>query len=225
VVVPTSSFRFCSAPKPPGTPTRPFNSEGEPSIPVEAPGFGFAPAATFVDPAMGALPATVLQQPGRQRGDHPLNSFTALGADAAGSVSGQTPFDVYAPLQHLVDTGGAIALLGVDLTAATLLHLAEFQAGLRLLHRWGRYADGRILEVRHGGCSRGFERLAGAVSGAERRVLVGQSLWRVYDAGALLDLATRAFGDDPGAGRCADEQCVRCRDQVAYGLASKPRAS
>jgi aminoglycoside 3-N-acetyltransferase len=219
LVVPTSTFRFCRAPAPSGWRPLPYNSEDDGSIPPAGTvsSHGYSVDAQFVDPAMGAVPAAVLRDMQRRRGDHPLNSFTAIGPDADALVAGQTPFDVYAPLRELVRRGGAVAAMGVGLDAVTLLHLAELEAGLRLLRRWGRYADGRVVEARHGGCSRGFERLATAVAPAERRSVIGSSTWRVYDADHLLELAAAQFRTDPSAGRCGDPGCARCRDQVEFG--------
>ncbi len=220
-LVPTSSFRFCRAPKPAGAPSWPFNSEDDGSIPPPGtvPSQGFDVTAEFVDPAMGAVPAAVLRNPSRVRGDHPLNSFTAIGPDAVGLVGGQTAADVYAPLAELVARGGAVVCMGVGLDAMTLLHLAEAGAGLRLLHRWALLSDGRVVEAVHGGCSRGFERLADAVDPVERTRSVGSSRWRVFDAAEILATATERFRNVPTAGLCEFADCVRCRDQAACAAA------
>jgi len=219
VVVPTSTFRFCMAPKPAGLPERPFNSEDDGSIPLAGtpPVAAYDRAASFIDPAMGAIPAAVLRHPKHIRGIHPLSSFTALGPDAGDLIAAQTPTHVYAPLQEIVGRHGAVVCMGVGLDALTLIHLAELQAGLRLLHRWAWDRDGTVVEAVHGGCSRGFERLADAVRAAETRIAVGGSVWRIFDAAALLALATERFVQDPAAGTCATPGCARCRDQVAYG--------
>jgi aminoglycoside 3-N-acetyltransferase len=222
VVVPTSSFRFCSAPRPDDAPYRPFNSEDDGRIPAagSTPVARYDPAAEYLDPAMGAVPAAVLRRPERVRGNHPLNSFSAIGPHAAEVIRRQTPHHVYAPLEEIVARRGVVVCMGVGLDAVTLVHLAELQAGLRLLVRWAWTADGRIVEAVHGGCSRGFERLADAVSAAETRLRVGDSVWRIFDAAALLSLATKRFSADPAAGVCADGECARCRDQVAYALSA-----
>ncbi|MGH3385619.1 MAG: AAC(3) family N-acetyltransferase [Nocardioidaceae bacterium] len=219
VLAPVSSFRTCMAAPPPGA-SRPFNSEDDGSVPApgQIPAAAWDPAATFVDPAMGMLPAEVLQRAGCVRGDHPLSSFAALGPLAANLVAGQRPLDVFNPLRRLARLGGAVIAMGVGLDTITLLHLAEREAGLRLLRRWALTADG-VVECEHGGCSRGFERLADAVAPAETRVSVGASTWRVWDARLLLTLATEAFRADPGAGTCADPACARCRDIVAAAVA------
>ncbi len=221
VLVPTSSFRFCRAPKPVDAPSWPFNSEDDGSIPPPSTvaSHGFDVTAEFVDPAMGAVPAAVLRNPSRVRGDHPLNSFTAIGPYAADLVDGQTAADVYAPLVELVERGGAVVCMGVGLDAMTLLHLAEAVAGLRLLHRWALRSDGSVVEAVHGGCSRGFERLADAVDPIERRQSVGSSVWRIFDAAEILATATERFRNAPTAGLCEFADCVRCRDQAACAAA------
>jgi aminoglycoside 3-N-acetyltransferase len=219
LLVPTSTFRTCLAPRPSGTGYR-FNSEDDGAVPPPgtAPRGLWDPAATFVDPAMGALPAAVLRRPERVRGEHPLASFTALGPLAHDLVGRQRPLDVFAPLRALVERDGAVIGMGVGLDAVTLLHLAERQAGLRLLRRWAYTPEG-VVECEHGGCSRGFEALAPAVAAAETRVVVGRSRWRVWDAAGLVRPATAAFRRDPAAGTCTVPGCARCRDIVAAAAA------
>jgi aminoglycoside 3-N-acetyltransferase len=217
LVVPTASFRSCLAPRPEGV-SRPFNAEGDGSIPDRYPAHRWDPGADFVDPAMGALPAAVLRRPDRVRGDHPLSSFAALGPLAATIVAGQRPLDVYAPMRALADRGGLVIGMGVGLTTITLLHLAERAAGLRLLRRWALGASG-VVECEHGGCSRGFERLAASVADVETAVQVGTSGWRVWPAADLLDRATAALRNDPSAATCAVPGCARCRDLVAAARA------
>ncbi len=219
LVVPTSTFQFCMAPRPDGLPQQPFNSDKDGSMPLSSePSARFDTKADFVDPAMGAVPAVVLHLPGRVRGNHPLASFTAIGPLAREVIEGQTPSRVYAPLEAVIARRGVVVCMGVGLDTVTLLHLAELRAGLRLLRRWAWSADGTVVEAVHGGCSRGFERLAEAVRGAEKRHRVGDSTWRIFDAGWLLAAATKRFVADPAAGLCADPSCVRCTDQAAHAL-------
>lgn len=213
MLVPSSTFRTCMGPRPPGV-SRPFNAEDDGSIPADLPPTWWDPAGTATDPAMGTLPATVLKRTMRVRGDHPLSSFTALGPLAADLVAGQRPLDVYAPLRELAEWDGLVVGMGVGLDTITAVHLAERQAGLRLLRRWGCTRDG-VVECEHGGCSRGFERLAEAVAGVESRFRVGGSTWRVWPVRGLLDAASAAFRRDPGAATCLVPGCARCRDIVA----------
>jgi aminoglycoside 3-N-acetyltransferase len=216
LLVPTASFRTCLAPAPGGA-GRPFNAEDDGIPPAQSPA-AWDRCADFVDPAMGALPAAVLRRPARARGDHPLSSFTALGPGAAALVAGQRPLDVFAPLRALASAGGLVIGAGVGLTAITLIHLAERRAGLRLLRRWAVTGTG-LVECEHGGCSRGFERLADAVAEVETTVWVGPSRWRVWPAAALLERATDALRRDASAATCAVPGCARCRDLVAAAQA------
>lgn len=116
---------------------------------------------------MGAIPAWVANHPARRRGDHPLNSFAALGPLADVLIGEQSPTNVYAPLDMVAHLKGAVALLGVDLTSMTLLHLAEQRAGRELFVRWARLDTGADIPTRVGSCSRGFERLAKTLTPAE----------------------------------------------------------
>ena len=73
----------------------------------------------------GVIPATALAWTTHMRGNHPLDSFTAVGPQAAKLIGGQTPLDVYAPLAALARMKGFVLLMGVGLERMTLVHLAE----------------------------------------------------------------------------------------------------
>jgi aminoglycoside 3-N-acetyltransferase len=179
----------------------------------------YTPASAAIDADMGAIPAAVLSMPGRVRGAHPLDSFTAMGPLAHALVDGQSPRHVYAPLEALVAAGGAVVLAGVGLTAMTLIHLAEQRAGRALFVRWARDLDGAIVRVRVGGCSEGFGNLAAALSPAMTKAKVGQSRWMVMDAARALDLATAAIRAEPRITHCDSPECDRCNDAVRGGPA------
>ena len=49
----------------------------------------FSTASNAIDRNMGAIPRAVLARPERQRGDHPLASFSAIGPLASDLVGGQ----------------------------------------------------------------------------------------------------------------------------------------
>ena len=51
------------------------------------------------------------------------------------------------------------------------------------------------------------------------RVDVGQSMWRVFPAGSLLELASDAVRDELGVTHCGVATCLRCDDAVAGGPA------
>ena len=166
---------------------------------------------------MGAIPAVLLARTARRRGAHPLNSFAALGPLAAELIDGQSPFDVYTPLARLCELGGALVLAGVDLTSATLVHLAEGDSGRELFRRWALDARGALVECRVGSCSNGFGKLEPLLGTLRADAMVGTSPWRCYDATEALALATRALRDDPSLTDCGRQTCLRCRDSIAGG--------
>lgn len=168
------------------------------------------------DTQIGAIPAEVLTRPGRERGNHPLSSFAAIGPGATELIRGQTPADVYAPLATLVGQGGLVALAGVGLTCMTLLHYAEQVAGRVMLRHWAR-AGGKVVMVAVGGCSDGFERFAGALAPIETVVTVGRSHWRVFPAAAVVDIAAAIIRQDPDSTRCARAYCEQCADKALGG--------
>lgn len=164
---------------------------------------------------MGQFPRAVLERPCRVRGNHPLNSFSAVGPLAAELVSGQTQGDVYFPLRSLCARDGKVLMIGVDFTSLTLLHLAEHQAGRRLFVRWAKGADGEVLACKVGSCSNGFERFYDVIPFEATRI--GQSPVRVLDARLALAAAALAIEDQPEITRCSNPGCERCRDAILGG--------
>jgi len=214
IVVPAFSY-WCEVNPPPGMQ---LARNGDRARLPERPGArGFSPGMTEVSREMGAIPAWVAAHPGRHRGHHPLNSFAALGPQSGEVTGGQQPQDVYAPLRAAADSGGFVALLGVDLTSMTLIHLAEQMAGRELFVRWALLAGGRRVPARVGSCSSGFEQLAPVLAPAESASLVGGSRWRVFPAWPAVRLAAAEISARPGVTRCARAACDRCRDAIAGG--------
>jgi aminoglycoside 3-N-acetyltransferase len=70
-------------------------------------GRAYSTEITGMDRDMGAVPAAVVAHPGHERGDHPLDSFSAVGPLAADLVAEQRPLDVYAPLRSLAEADGS----------------------------------------------------------------------------------------------------------------------
>jgi aminoglycoside N3'-acetyltransferase len=173
--------------------------------------------STEVDRDMGALSAAVVSHPERRRGNHPVCSFSALGPLADELVRCQQPRSVWAPLERLLWLDGAVALLGVDLTRLSLIHLAEQHAGRRPFVRWARGGKGEVVRVDVGGCSDGFGSFEPVLADVALTEQVGESRWMVVHAGQALRLLTRAIEESPGITRCLDPACERCGDAVAGG--------
>lgn len=61
----------------------------------------YDPAQKLIASEMGAIPKQILNTPASIRGNHPINSFSALGPAAEELIPCQTPLDVYAPFEKL----------------------------------------------------------------------------------------------------------------------------
>lgn len=170
-----------------------------------------------IDREMGAIPTTVVAWPGHVRGDHPLDSFTAVGPCAAELVAAQTPLDAYAPLRALIRLQGSVLLIGVGLERMTLLHLAEKEAGRVLFRRWANDKYGRPMAVEVGGCSEGFGRLEPYLRPIMRTINVGQSRWTMLPADQALEHVAAAIRANPEITHCGMAECERCSDAVKGG--------
>lgn len=177
----------------------------------------FTPEVPDIDRSMGSIPATALTWTTHVRGNHPLDSFTAVGPQAVKLIGGQTPSDVYAPLAALARMKGFVLLMGVGLERMTLLHLAEKEAGRTLFRRWANDAHGQTIAVEVGGCSEGFGKLESCLRPVMRRISVGQSKWTLLPAAEALSYAAAAIRADSRIIHCGVETCERCNDAVKGG--------
>ena len=170
----------------------------------------------LIDSSMGTVPATLIARPGARRGQHPLDSFAALGPEAAELVAGQAA-DVYAPLRALAERDGTVLLMGVGLNRMTALHLAEQESGRRLFVRWTRGKQDEVRMVETGSCSEGFPRLEPYLRPYASTAVVGRSQWTAYPAKETIAAASAAMSADQGITHCSDNDCIRCRDSIAGG--------
>ena len=166
---------------------------------------------------MGAIPRAMVNTVGRHRGNHQTNSFVALGPYAQELISCQTPENVYAPFQKMMERNGKIVMIGVGLTRMTAIHYAEQLSGRELFVRWALEANGDTIRIREGSCSEGFERLASAVSDLEKRITVGDSLWRIFPIKETVQACAEAIRQDSGITHCDDADCERCNDMQNGG--------
>lgn len=198
---------------------RPARNGWDYSVNVVPPAYDgvFSVTSNAIDRNMGAIPRAVLARTDRQRGNHPVASFAAIGPYATDLVAGQSGQAVHAPLCALAERDGAILLVGVGLTRMTLLHWAEQAAGRAQFRRWALDADGHTLMVESGGCSEGFEQLAPVLAPIETRIRVGASEWRCFSAGDVVERAASAIRSDPGITHCGHRSCSRCHDSALGG--------
>jgi aminoglycoside 3-N-acetyltransferase len=166
---------------------------------------------------MGILPYEVLKKKERERGDHPLCSFSAIGPFAKDLIKGQKYMDVFAPLRELALFGGYIILMGVDLNRMTLLHLAEQMAGRKMFLRWANDITGNPVYAEAGGCSEGFINFEPYLSMFEKQVFLGKSRWRIYNVSKVLKQAAKVIMAMPEITRCSEAKCIRCEDAIKGG--------
>ncbi|MEU5692017.1 AAC(3) family N-acetyltransferase [Actinosynnema sp. NPDC020468] len=194
-----------------------FDYADVPADPGVPDGPGYDVGCGLVNEELGVFPAVLLRRLDARRGDHPLNSFAAVGPLAGDLVGEQGPKDVYAPIRALAERDGVVLLVGVGVDAMTAIHLAEQRSGRRLLARWALDHDGEVTAVEVGSCSVGFTRLEPVLAPLARVTAVGASTWQAFSAGAVLDAATEAIAADPAITHCPDEDCLRCNDFIAGG--------
>lgn len=165
---------------------------------------------------MGILPKCILEHPDSKRGYHQMNSFTAVGKYAERLVAPQTPLDVYAPFQQLIEDNGYILLMGVELDRATIIHYAEQLAGRNLFVRWANDKDGNVMPIFRGGCSSGFNNFRSVLK-EKKEVMVGNSRWQCYNAGYLVDACRKAITEAPEITYCGNPDCRLCKDAISGG--------
>lgn len=216
LVVPTFTYD-CYVSPPPGWS---LAQNGDDDLqPVDAEQItGFDPASLRIERDMGAIPAYILSLPGRVRGDHPLNSFAAVGPRAAEVIAAQEMLNVYGPYKKMYDWNDTyLVLIGVGLTRATPIHFGEERAGKRLFRSWAKQSTGTAVEVEVGSCSGGFDHFDPVVRTIEKMIRVGESRWRIFPFKTFIDTIAAAIIQNPAITRCDDPNCVRCRDMVAGG--------
>jgi aminoglycoside 3-N-acetyltransferase len=218
MIVPTFSFSYGICPPAGMKPERNGMDYKTARGPSSGDGKIYGPESNEFDiKEMGAIPGRMLEMKGRQRGSHPLCSFTAAGPYAPEIIRTQQPLDAYAPLREAALFEGYVALIGVGLNRMTILHLAEQMAGRNMFIRWAGGADGKPVMAEAGGCPEGFSNIDPYVNHIDRREKCGESLWRVFPINKLLKQAARVIQLKPGITHCCDPECIRCRDIIAGG--------
>jgi aminoglycoside 3-N-acetyltransferase len=188
-----------------------------PAEPPLAQGAAYTPDCGLINAGLGVFPATLIKRGGAVRGNHPLNSFAAVGPLAEKLIAAQNPADVYGPIRELAARDSRILLIGVGLNRMTAIHLAEQQSGRRLFRRWAKAADSTISMFEVGSCSEGFPLLEPVLRQYARPAVVGDSWWWAFPSRQVLDAASTAMREDQDITQCGDSDCLLCRDSIAGG--------
>ncbi|NML21524.1 AAC(3) family N-acetyltransferase [Pseudoflavitalea sp. G-6-1-2] len=220
ILVPTFTYQFEAKPIPPYMPER--NGAGDYryflSKKYDEPNSLFSTDGKEISvEEMGVFAKCVLDSNASLRGNHPLNSFTAVGPDAKRLTERQSPMDVYAPFRQLIEDNGRILLMGTGLDSATIIHYAEQLAGRQLFIRWAYDNNKQVMPVQTGGCSDGFNNIEKILQPIETKTIVGGSIWRSYDAGEMVKLCVKEIIRHPQITHCDNPDCERCNDAIAGG--------
>ncbi len=162
---------------------------------------------------VGAIPERFRTWPGALRSLHPSHSVTALGPGAAALVLGhefcETPCGAGTPYHTLLESGGAVLLLGTDLRSLTVFHTVEALAGVPYLMKPAadrfeivdRDGGTRSLTVRRhaAGLPRRFQEQATLLCrhGVLREGRVGRARSSLVAGDRFLEVMIAALRDDP----------------------------
>ena len=166
---------------------------------------------------MGAIPRAMVNRAGRIRGYHPTNSFVAIGPKAESLINGQTPEEIYAPFEKMMELNGYIIMMGVGLTKMTAIHHAEKLSGRNLYINWALDENKNTIRIREGSCSEGFDKLDSTVEKYEKQITVGNSLWRIFPIKETVHACAEAIRQDSSITHCDDTNCLRCNDMQKGG--------
>jgi aminoglycoside 3-N-acetyltransferase len=175
---------------------------------------------------MGILADTFWRLPGVLRSDSP-HAFAAQGPLAVRITAPhpvEVPHGLDSPVGRVYELDGQVLLLGVDHTADTTIHLAEYTSGVR--YRRKKYIflmqDGKLVrldyaEIDH--CCQNFNLVNGWLDeqGLQRKGQVGQALARLARARDILAVVTERLKKNETTFLHpfgVDEQCDEARMSI-----------
>lgn len=156
------------------------------------------------------------------RSPHPTHSVALWGRDSeriAGIHELYFPASLKSPFYELFKMAGDVVLIGVDHTANSMIHLAQFIAQVPYLERPKRVQrlnEGDEIEevtVCRLGCSLSFNKLgefldAVCVSGN----FIGKSRIQRINAVEVVNKAVRLLEEDPASLLCERQECFSCNE-------------
>jgi aminoglycoside 3-N-acetyltransferase len=172
------------------------------------------------DSMMGVLPELIRKHHRARRSLHPILSFAGIGVDPI--LAAQTLDAPLAPIGELAEENGMVLLLGVNHTANTSIHYAEYLAGRKQFVRWALTPQGVRECPGFSGCSDGFEAAAVHLEGITRMATIGGATLRALPLKPMIQILTDLIRQDPLALLCGknDERCESVRRAVGAAHAS-----
>lgn len=174
---------------------------------------------TPADPEKTSLfSETVRRQPDALRSDHPLVSFSAIGANAeflTRHVPFHYPLGSESPLARLHQLDGLVLLIGVKHRDNSSLHMAEVWAEVPYVHRARSLKSGPgAWSVMKGSpeCSEGFDRIESLLHQSRilRRGYVGNAPTQVMRQRAMVSMGVAMLQGDATSLLCSRPDCRWC---------------
>ncbi|HEX4216574.1 MAG TPA: AAC(3) family N-acetyltransferase [Candidatus Dormibacteraeota bacterium] len=173
-----------------------------------------------IDGELGAVPEAVRRLFPRERGDHALFSYVAVGEEATALIRAQRKDRPLGPLEVLAGMDGLVLLLGTDHTSNTMIHLAEQRLGRSLFYRYAKVGDGCWAEFPNiPGESHRFSELEPLLAPVTREARIGGCRARLIAARDVLRIADREIKEDPRAFLCDAPGC-RCQAALRQRLSA-----
>jgi aminoglycoside 3-N-acetyltransferase len=176
----------------------------------------------------GLITETFRQRPGVVRSLHPTHSVAALGplAEQLTADHARTSgLGVDSPFHKAAEAGARVLMIGCDLRACSLIHVAEAIARVPYLGRvWYPGYDATLTVIDGRGQrfiappidppidSQGFTVVEEELDrrGQLSKVVLGEARCLLFDGSAALDAALHLLGRDPLALLCDNPQCPVC---------------
>jgi len=183
---------------------------------------------------VGMFTEIVRKHPNALRSGHATHSSAAIGQQAAfltANHAQNNPVGYESPLHRIYRENGKVLLLGVTHSANTMLHLAEYLAGVPYikLHynaKWGsttHYLDEngmvQTAEVTEfTGCSSGFPLIEGIMkrAGYLQYGKIGKATCQLMSARALVGEAVTIMHEQPSFFMCHRDHCPCCPARREY---------
>lgn len=174
--------------------------------------------------AVGIISEVFRRRPGVLRSLHPVHSVAACGARAEEIVKGHercaTGCGEGTPYMKIIQLGGKVMLLGVDMDRNTMMHTLEEAAGVQYLleleipaPNYPPYnGKGTFVLRKFPPGHRDFLRITPDLrkAGVMKEGRIGKAVTKVMEAKGLFEVGLRILKEDPLYFICKNEMCNFC---------------
>jgi len=164
------------------------------------------------DKQLGAISHRLCSWPRSRRSKHPGYSFVGVGKHADEVLSELKLDDPLLPIKKLLKYNPNIILVGVDLTAATAIHLARASKSSANPDERALTISSKGLNwvnIKGLGCSNGYQKLASNLTKREPK-MIGTANTEVYSIKELIERGRSILKKDYTALNCDNQSCLSC---------------